>query len=201
MSKLSDLAHLAHWAICQQAEWAHAVVVEKGQRRTGKKWLFADNYLVDMNATRAYREVYKTKSDHAAASNANRLLKNPLVLSYVAMRQAEMSKKLQVTQEQVVAEFKRIAFANPRLIASWNADGVTLHDSEGLSDDAAAAIAEVSETPTKIGKAMRFRLHDKVAALTALGRHLGMFVDHVEVTVNDLSERMKQARERAKAAK
>jgi phage terminase small subunit len=54
---------------------------------------------------------------------------------------------------------------------------VPVLDSTAISDDAVAAIAEVSKTR----EGMRVKLHDKVTALEKLGRHLAMFKDKVEV--------------------
>jgi Terminase small subunit len=60
---------------------------------------------------------------------------------------------------------------------SWASDGVAVIDSAKISDEAAAAIAEVGKTSGGI----RVKLYDKVGALEKLGRHLGMFKDKVEV--------------------
>ena len=43
-------------------------------------------------------------------------------------------------------------------------------------------MAEVSETITKEGRTIRFKLHDKKGSLELLGRHLGMFPTKVEHT-------------------
>lgn len=54
---------------------------------TRKQKLFADEYLIDLNATRAYKAVYKNcKSDNAAAACAAKLLRNPKVKKYVDER-------------------------------------------------------------------------------------------------------------------
>jgi phage terminase small subunit len=51
---------------------------------------------------------------------------------------------------------------------------VTIVDADKISDEAAAAVAEVSQT---VNGALRVKLHDKHAALVSIGKHLGMFVD------------------------
>jgi hypothetical protein len=53
---------------------------------------------------------------------------------------------------------------------------VTIVDADKISDEAAAAVAEVSQT---VNGALRVKLHDKHAALVSIGKHLGMFVDQV----------------------
>jgi phage terminase small subunit len=48
---------------------------------------------------------------------------------------------------------------------------VTIVDADKISDEAAAAVAEVSQT---VNGALRVKMHDKHAALVSLGRHLGL---------------------------
>jgi phage terminase small subunit len=54
---------------------------------------------------------------------------------------------------------------------------VTIVDADKISDEAAAAVAEVSQT---VNGALRVKMHDKHAALVSLRRHLGLFT-HVKV--------------------
>jgi phage terminase small subunit len=55
---------------------------------------------------------------------------------------------------------------------------VTIVDADKISDEAAAAVAEVSQT---VNGALRVKMHDKHAALVSLGRHLGLFTDIVQM--------------------
>jgi hypothetical protein len=66
-------------------------------------------------------------------------------------------------------------------------------DDRRRSDEAAAAVAEVSQT---VNGALRVKMHDKHAALVSLGRHLGLFTDHVKVdAVYGISEEPMSAEE------
>ena len=69
-----------------------------------------------------------------------------------------------------------------RQFTTWGPSGVTLRDSAELDEDAARCVAEVSETTSKDGGSVKFKLHDKVGALTLAGKHLGMFTERVEHT-------------------
>jgi phage terminase small subunit len=139
---------------------------------------FADEYLVDCNGTRAWKASHpETESDAAAATSASLALRNPKVAAYVAERQKTLADKVGVTAERVLRELAKVAFADPRLVAEWGPGGVKLIDSSEISDAAAAAIAEVSEKPTMAGPAIGFKLHDKLGALNALGKHLALFVE------------------------
>lgn len=56
---------------------------------TEKQRAFADEYLRDFNATRAYIAIYKPKSRHGAEASASRLLKNAEVKEYIDGRYSE----------------------------------------------------------------------------------------------------------------
>ena len=56
---------------------------------------------------------------------------------------------------------------------------VTIVDADKISDEAAAAVAEVWQT---VNGALRVKLHDKHAALVSIGKHLGMFVDRLQIS-------------------
>lgn len=72
---------------------------------TEKQKLFADEYLIDLNATRAYKAVYKNcKSDNAAAACAAKLLRNPKVKAYIDKRLEEI-KSQKVAKAQEVMEY------------------------------------------------------------------------------------------------
>lgn len=90
-----------------------------------------------------------------------------------------------ITAQGVLAEIRRVAFSDMRDFQSWGPNGLTLTASEELTDDAAACVAEVSETVTESSTTMRFKLHDKIAALTTLAKHLGLLRDRVEHTGKD----------------
>ena len=107
------------------------------------------------------------------------------------------AERAEVTVEEVVRELKLIGFSDIRKVVSWRnelvtrtekgEDGepvmvlmprVTIVDADKISDEAAAAVAEVSQT---VNGALRVKLHDKHAALVSIGKHLGMFVDRVQI--------------------
>lgn len=74
----------------------------------------------------------------------------------------------------MVQEYARFAFANIRDFVSFGPDGVAIRDMDDLTPDQVAAVGEVTETVTQTGKTVKFKLHDKLRALDALSRHLGM---------------------------
>lgn len=142
---------------------------------TPKQQRFVEEYLIDLNATQAaIRAGYSAKT---AYSIGEENLNKPDIASAIEERRAVLSEKAEVTQERIVAEFAKMAFYDPASIAGQPMSG---------PGDIAALPEEVRRAIVGWGwdKAGNFtlKLADKNAALTNLGRHLGMFTDKVEQT-------------------
>jgi phage terminase small subunit len=142
---------------------------------TKKQALFVQEYLIDLNATAAAKRAgYSEKS---AYSQGERLLRKAEVQAVIQVAKRERSMRTQITQDQVLREYARIAFSDLRRFLKWNSDGLTLLDSDGLEDDVAVAIAEVTQTITKEGGRLSVKMWNKMQALDGLARHLGLFDD------------------------
>lgn len=142
---------------------------------SGRQLRFADEYLIDCNATRAYKAAgYKAKSDDVAGACAARLLGTARVAAYVAARQKKLSKKLEIDAEwvrkQLVRNHKRAH------------EGVPIVNG--------------------VGDVVGYRpdLHASNRAIELLGKDQGMFVErHAhEHTIVGRADRLKAARERAR---
>ena len=80
---------------------------------TEKQKIFADEYLIDLNATRAYKVAYpRVKNDEVAAAAAARLLRNVKVEDYIQKRMDERAQRTEITQDRVLQELAKIGFAN-----------------------------------------------------------------------------------------
>ena len=146
---------------------------------TPKQKLFVDEYLVDLNATRAYKVAYpRVKNDDVAAPAAARLLRNVKVADYIEERMQERKKRTEVTQDRVIEELAAIAFARATDYAEVIDGMVNIRDTEELTENQVRAIAGIKEG--KFG--IELKLNDKEKALELLGRHLGMFKDKMEVS-------------------
>ena len=76
---------------------------------------FCDEYLIDLNATRAYKVAYpKIKKDHTATVNGNRLLTFADIKKYISDKIKEREKRTEVTQDRVIQELAKIAFVDIR---------------------------------------------------------------------------------------
>lgn len=173
---------------------------------TDKQIIFANEYLIDLNGTRAYKEAYPhVKNDNTAAAAATRLMNVPDVKEYIEKRIKDRLERIEVTQDDVIQELAAVGFANvpeyakvvtkPIMIQTENGDYVPALDSEG--NQMYCQAVEITETDKlsrrqikaisgiKQGKnGIELTTYDKVKALELLGRHLGMFKDKVEVSGN-----------------
>jgi len=151
---------------------------------TEKQKRFADEYLIDLNATQAaLRAGYSKKT---AYSIGQENLKKPEIQTYIQERQKEREKRTEITQDQVLAELAKIGFASitdfleyktvQRVIEYRNGEPVIdwamMVDAIDSSEVDGAAISEISVS--KDGT-FKFKLHNKLDALDKLGRHLGLF--------------------------
>lgn len=146
---------------------------------TEKQKIFADEYLIDLNATRAYRVAYPSvKKDETAAAAAARMLRNVKVAAYIQERMQERQKRTEITQDRVLQELAAIAFAKATDYAEIKNECVRTKDTAELDEQQVRALAGIEEG--KFG--IKVKLNDKEKALELLGRHLGMFKDKVEVS-------------------
>ena len=75
---------------------------------SAKHKAFCDEYLANgMNATQAYKSVYKT-NDKVSEASASRLLLNVKVKEYIQEQQETTSQRLQITKEELLNDLVEI---------------------------------------------------------------------------------------------
>lgn len=166
---------------------------------TPKQSAFVREYLVDLNATAAYKRAGYIAKGNAAEVNATRLLRNAQVQAEIQMAMNQRAQRNDITADRVLKEIARLAFFDPRRLLNGDGTPKAIHE---LDDDTAAAVAGidiVTKGNEDLGYAdiLKIKLADKSKNLELLGRHLKLFTDKIEVDVGaDLATRMKEARER-----
>jgi phage terminase small subunit len=146
---------------------------------------FAQEFVVDLNATAAYQRAgYKAKG-HAAAQAASRLLKNVDVQEAIAKAQGEALRAAaasgtEITPKRVLEELARVAFSDLRALFDEQGNLKSVHE---WSPEAAATVNSVKieqfwegtgEDRISKGQTVEIKRWDKVAALDRLARHLGL---------------------------
>ena len=154
---------------------------EKMEHLSGKEKRFVDEYLIDLNATRAaLRAGYGNKPTSASVTGCN-LLGKPNIQSALQTAKDQRAKRTEVSQDRVITELAKLAFSKLTDFVEWDGSSVTIKPSEGLDHTDAAAVAEVSRSDTLHGTNIRVKLHDKVKSLELLARHLGLLNDKISV--------------------
>lgn len=150
---------------------------------TPRQERFVQEYLIDLNATQAsIRAGYSAKG---ATVRGAELLANRKVQEAVEKAKAHRSERTCITQDRVLQELSRIAFFDPRKLFTDAGDPIDIHD---LDDDVAAVLAglDIVVERTDEGRdgftsVRKYKLTNKLGALEAAMRHLGMFKDSLEL--------------------
>ena len=140
------------------------VVMENGM--TEKQQKFADEYIVSLNATQAYKKAYpNVKRDKVAQVNGSRLLSNAIIKAYIDERLEEL-KSERIADQQEVLEFltsvMRGEVTEPLLVL----------DGEGTQ--------KVVEAKPNVST--------RKSAAVDLGKRYGLFIDKQELTSNTVTQ-------------
>lgn len=145
---------------------------------TLKQEIFADEYLIDLNATRAYKVAYpKVKKDETAAAAGARMLRNVKVAEYIQKRMKDREQRTEITQDMVLQELAKIGFANITDFVTIEGPYVKIKETASMPQDKLGVIAGIKEGANGI----EIKLNDKEKALELIGRHLGMWNDKLDV--------------------
>ncbi len=130
---------------------------------TEKQKRFADEYLIDLNGTRAYKVAYPSvKKDQVAATNAGRLLRNAEVKTYID-EQLEKIHNEKTADAQEVLEYLTAVMRNEQ-----TEEVVVV---EGTGDGCSEARTMEKDTSIK----------DRVKAAELLGKRYSLFTDKMEL--------------------
>jgi len=163
----------------------------KERALTDRQSRFVDEYLVDLNATKAaIRSGYSAKT---AASQGERLLRNVEVAGAIEKRKVERSAATGITQERVLRELAVLAFSDVTHYQVDENGRVTL--AEGAPEGALRAISSIKHKTrsygdgddTTIEHEVEVKLWDKTPNLKLAGRHVATpgFFEKLEVTGKD----------------
>jgi len=157
---------------------------------------FAREYVIDLDGTAAVmRAGFGCATRATAASKASHLLARPDVAALVEKLKAAQADRLAIKADRVLLELARMAYFDPAEIGLATIKKPA--DIAKLPEDVRRAIAGWSWD--KNGR-FTLKLAAKQPALEALGRHLRLFVDRVEVKeVGGFAERLARARARAQS--
>ena len=130
---------------------------------TDRQQKFADEYLIDCNATRAYKAAYpNVRKDSTAAQAGSRLLRNVNVSAYIGEKLAEISSKKTAEATEVMEYLTSV------LRGQSKASVVVV---EGYGDGCSEA--KIIEKPPDE--------KERLKAAELLGKRYGLFTDKVDM--------------------
>lgn len=130
---------------------------------TEKQKLFADEYLIDLNATRAYRAVYKNiKNDGVARRNGSRLLTNADIKKYIDDRLEEIHNEKTADAQEIMEYLTSV------LRGESTSEEIVV---EGCGDGCSEARTMEKKPSEK----------DRLKAAELLGKRFGLYTDKVEM--------------------
>ena len=133
---------------------------------TDKQARFVEEYLVDLNATQAaIRAGYSAKT---ASEQGHQLLQKTSVAEAIAVAQAKLSEKVEISQEWVLTNLKKVA---DRCMQS-----APVLDRKGLQ-------VFIENEEGDVVPAYTFNAMGANRSLELLGKHLGMFAENVNVNL------------------
>lgn len=135
---------------------------------------FVDNLIAGLTQYEAYQKAgYKGKNEGIIRSNASTALKtNQNIRKRLAYKRAQLAKRNEITQERIVKEFAKVGFAN---IADFYDDKDKLKPLNGISRANLAAVSSIEQEQKGRKTTTKVKLHSKLQALDALGKHLGLY--------------------------
>ena len=134
---------------------------------TEKQKLFADEYLIDCNATRAYKVAYPTvKKDEVARANASRLLTNANVQKYINDRMQKIHNEKTADAQEVVEYLTSVLRGESK--------------SSVLARDEIGAERVIEKPPDE---------KERLKAAELLGKRYGLFKEAVDLEVK-VSEKL-----------
>ena len=140
---------------------------------------FVEEYLIDLNGTQAaIRAGYSVKT---AQEQSSRLLSNVMVQEAISKAMAARSKRTGVNH-RVVLELAKIAFVKMTDVVDSNG-----RIREDATDDDLACIESIKykESDNEFGGSVEreVKIGSKLKALELLGKHLGMWIDKLDVNI------------------
>lgn len=163
---------------------------------------FAIEYIKDLNGTQA--AIRAGYSPTGANATGSRLLANHKVQHLVYKLNQERLERTKIDADFVLQEHARLATSD---VAECFDEEGNLKNIKDMPRNVRLAISSFEvqenfdkETGELMGYTKKVRLWSKDKNLENLGRHLKLYVDRKEVSGKvELAERMKKARERARA--
>lgn len=133
---------------------------------TDKQMIFANEYLIDLNATRAYKKAYpNVKKDSVAKAAASRLLTNVNLKNYI-------DEQLKKIEDESIANATEVMKYLTSVMRNEITEEVVVVEGEGEGCSSARIVKK------------DISAKDRTKAAELLGKRYRLFVDKVEADIN-----------------
>ncbi len=173
-------------------------------RLSSKQQRFVDEFLVDLNATQAaIRAGYSPKT---AKSIGSENLTKPDIQAYIQERRKEAQKRAELTLDDILAEYKRIAFTGMSKFLRINENNEPEIDLSNCTPEDLDLLTEATTEAFTEGEGIRvvrkvkIKPMDRLKALESLGKHLGLGSKSEDDRMDRMAEAMKEICQRGSAA-
>jgi phage terminase small subunit len=160
---------------------------------TPREQKFVSEYIIDLDATDAAVRAGLGKTRKSSTEIASRLRRKDSVAQAISVLIAQRSG---VTSSRIIEELGKLAFADVTDIVKVKNGQIVVADTDDLSPDQRASIAEISETLGEGGRTIKVKLHDKLNARDKLAKVLSLYKERVEVTQTYDPNTLESARKR-----
>lgn len=135
---------------------------------TEKQKIFCDEYLIDLNATRAYKVAYpNVKKDEVARANGSRLLANANVRKYIGEQLEEMHNKRTANAQEVIEYLTSV------LRSESESTEVVI---EGIGEGCSEA-RTIKKKPSE---------KDRLKAAELIGKRYGLWKEKIDVGIKPI---------------
>lgn len=133
---------------------------------TNAQRIFCEEYLIDLNGTRAYKVAYPNiKKDSTARTNASRLLTIANIKSYIEERMKEKEQEAIATQDEVLKYLTSVLRGESEseiIVVEGNGDGCS-------------SARRIKKAPDE---------KEKLKAGELLGKRYGLFIEKKDINAN-----------------
>lgn len=185
--------------------WSKNIADNPSDTMKAKLRKFADLYRggpdeVRGNATACYMSMFPNAKARSAGVKGGEYLHHAFTQAILEEDNERITKECDVTQAMVLNELRKLAFFDIRKLYDDTGNPKSIGE---LDDDTAAAITgldavNIGNSDSGIGSVLKYKLADKKGALELFGKHLKLWTDKSEVTVNggkSLAELAQEARD------
>lgn len=148
---------------------------------TEKQKIFVDEYLIDLNATRAYKVAYPNiKNDHSAGTLASRLLTKVDIKAYIDEQLEKVSSRKIADVQEVMEYLTKVMRREMKesvvvTLTKERSEYVDTGDGKPRKKTVKEEVPQIVEIPAKLSDA------NKAAEL--LGKRYALFTDKVQAEI------------------